>query len=76
MVTRLVHIVLLIGLLVAGVVLLMLGIGDRPNEETAATTPGSQRLGRSTLSHGGPGAGSLSDNSPRLPAGGRDGSSQ
>ncbi|MCC6966480.1 MAG: hypothetical protein IT391_09370 [Nitrospira sp.] len=74
--TRLTHILLLVGLLVAVAVLVMLRMEDRANKDQAAGSPGAQRPGRSTLSHGGPGAGSLSDNSPRLPAGGRNESSQ
>lgn len=74
--TRFVRILLLLGLLVAGVALLMLRVAERPNaHENSAASTGSQRVGRSTLSHGGPVDGSLPGNMQRPPAGGRDESS-
>ncbi|ULA69003.1 MAG: hypothetical protein LZF62_380192 [Nitrospira sp.] len=74
--TRFVRILLLLGLLVAGVALWMLRVVERPSaQENSAAPMGSQRTGRSTLSHGGPVDGSPPGNSQRLPAGGRDESS-
>ncbi|GAB1724533.1 MAG: hypothetical protein NTNFB01_34290 [Nitrospira sp.] len=62
---------LLAGLLAAGVALVMLQVGERPDaHENAAASPGSHRAGRSTLSHGGPAAGAVPGNSERLPASG------
>lgn len=51
--------ILVVGLLLAGVALLIFGRGER-----SAPVPEAQRLGRSTLSHGGAGSGSL----PAAPA--------
>lgn len=57
--TGVTRILVLLGLLVLGVVLFILGRDERP---TASSV--EPRIGRSTLSHGGPGAGSI----PVVPA--------
>ncbi|CAE6774310.1 conserved hypothetical protein [Nitrospira defluvii] len=71
--TRLARNLVGLGLLGAGAAALWLSSGERPAEQAGSTvSPGSQRVGRSTLSHGGPAAGSLSEPSGRLPPSGRD----
>ncbi|MEK6801241.1 MAG: hypothetical protein AABZ34_01050 [Nitrospirota bacterium] len=52
--TGVTRILVLLGLLVLGVALFMLGRDERP-----AALSVEPRIGRSTLSHGGPGAGSI-----------------
>lgn len=71
--TRLTRILMLVGLLAAGVAFFMLGLGERPiAQENPAASTGAQRAGRSTLSHGGPGAGSPPGQPERLPASDRN----
>ena len=52
--TGVTRILVLLGLLVLGVALFMLGRDERP-----AASSVEPRIGRSTVSHGGPGAGSI-----------------
>lgn len=67
--TRLTRILMLVGLLAAGVAFFVLGLGERPiAQEKPAASTGAQRAGRSTLSHGGPGAGSPPGQLEHLPA--------
>ena len=74
---RLARIVLLVGLMVAGVALLLMLGKERPDMSDRSSAPaGSQRVGRSALSHGGPGAGALPAHSEGLSADGGTGPSK
>ncbi|MDR4480277.1 MAG: hypothetical protein R3B37_11115 [Nitrospira sp.] len=58
--TGLTRILVLLGLLVLGVALFVAGRSERPElSERPTPSSGKPVVGRSTLSHGGPGAGSL-----------------
>ena len=71
--TRLARNLVGLGLLGAGAAALWVGSGERPAEQAGSTIlPGSQRVGRSALSHGGPAAAPFSERSGRLPPPGRD----
>lgn len=71
--TRLARILVGLGLLGAGVAAWWLAGGEQPSEHAGSTfSPGAPRVGRSALSHGGPEAGSLSEQRGRFPPAGRD----
>ncbi len=60
--TRMVRIFLLFGLLILGLALIMIWRDDRaPDAAQSAVSGGEPRIGRSTLSHGGPVAGPSSE---------------
>jgi len=60
------RILVVIGIVVLGVAVMVLWWDERtvPSERPTAS-PAEQRVGRSTLSHGGPAVGSLPDGPPR-----------
>ncbi len=55
--TGVTRMLVLVGLLALGVALFMVGRGEPPTGTMPAGTMGDARIGRSALSHGGPGPG-------------------
>ncbi|MBS0172311.1 MAG: hypothetical protein JSR62_18360 [Nitrospira sp.] len=71
--TRLARILVAVGLLLASVAALWLGGRERSAQQAESpVSPGSPRVGRSTLSHGGPATGPLPEQSGRPSASRRD----